>query len=209
MERGSTPWMEYVVCSLSLLVFPIRPLLALLGVQNNEIFDKFLGGCLATASWLLSYQISVYVAEQKPSSPYPRSYSSRTNCRWSIRYIWESGSQELLSTHALTFSGHTYNTASPTLADYMYSTGFILSAQLLNQQLCKLWVYVWIMYSMYFIGSYVPEGLMISCTWDYVTYSPANRSYTMILCCCVFFIPLIIIFHCYLSMFLAIRRTGR
>ncbi|GAB0188862.1 melanopsin-like [Grus japonensis] len=59
------------------------------------------------------------------------------------------------------------------------------------------------------IGSYVPEGLMISCTWDYVTYSPANRSYTMILCCCVFFIPLIIIFHCYLFMFLAIRRTGR
>uniref|UniRef100_A0A8C4TU26 G-protein coupled receptors family 1 profile domain-containing protein n=1 Tax=Falco tinnunculus TaxID=100819 RepID=A0A8C4TU26_FALTI len=58
-------------------------------------------------------------------------------------------------------------------------------------------------------SSYVPEGLMISCTWDYVTYSPANRSYTMILCCCVFFIPLIIIFHCYLSMFLAIRRTGR
>ncbi|XP_051474241.1 melanopsin-like [Apus apus] len=58
-------------------------------------------------------------------------------------------------------------------------------------------------------SSYVPEGLMISCTWDYVTYSPANRSYTMILCCCVFFIPLIIIFHCYLFMFLAIRRTGR
>ncbi|XP_042712341.2 melanopsin-like isoform X3 [Chrysemys picta bellii] len=59
------------------------------------------------------------------------------------------------------------------------------------------------------IGSYVPEGLMISCTWDYVTYSPANRSYTMMLCCCVFFIPLVIIFHCYLFMFLAIRSTGR
>uniref|UniRef100_A0A674IQ58 G-protein coupled receptors family 1 profile domain-containing protein n=1 Tax=Terrapene triunguis TaxID=2587831 RepID=A0A674IQ58_9SAUR len=58
-------------------------------------------------------------------------------------------------------------------------------------------------------SSYVPEGLMISCTWDYVTYSPANRSYTMMLCCCVFFIPLVIIFHCYLFMFLAIRSTGR
>ncbi|XP_033016439.1 melanopsin isoform X2 [Lacerta agilis] len=59
------------------------------------------------------------------------------------------------------------------------------------------------------IGSYIPEGLMISCTWDYVSYSPANRSYTMMLCCFVFFIPLIIIFHCYLFMFLAIRSTGR
>ncbi|XP_050801439.1 melanopsin-like [Gopherus flavomarginatus] len=58
-------------------------------------------------------------------------------------------------------------------------------------------------------SSYVPEGLMISCTWDYVTYSPANRSYTMMLCCCVFFIPLVIIFHCYLFMFLAVRSTGR
>ncbi|XP_042325641.1 melanopsin-like [Sceloporus undulatus] len=62
---------------------------------------------------------------------------------------------------------------------------------------------------LFFLGSYIPEGLMISCTWDYVTYSPANRSYTMMLCCCVFFIPLIIIFHCYIFMFLAIRTTGR
>lgn len=139
----------------------------------------------------------------------PMFYSSTTNCRCSIRCIWGSGSQDLLSTCALAFSDHTYNTANIALEDYVYSTGFILSAQLLDQQLRKLWVYVWIMYSMYFIGSYVPEGLMISCTWDYVTYSPANRSYTMILCCCVFFIPLIIIFHCYLFMFLAIRRTGR
>ncbi|KAF6729483.1 Melanopsin-A [Oryzias melastigma] len=27
-------------------------------------------------------------------------------------------------------------------------------------------------------SSYIPEGLMTSCTWDYVTYTPANRSYT-------------------------------
>ncbi|XP_032080482.1 melanopsin isoform X2 [Thamnophis elegans] len=58
-------------------------------------------------------------------------------------------------------------------------------------------------------GSYIPEGLMISCTWDYVSYSPGNRSYTMLLCWCVFFIPLMIIFHCYLFMFLTIRSTGR
>ncbi|XP_075465996.1 melanopsin-B-like isoform X2 [Ascaphus truei] len=59
------------------------------------------------------------------------------------------------------------------------------------------------------IGSYVPEGLKISCTWDYITSSAANKSYTMMLCCCVFFIPLLIISHCYLFMFLAIRSTGR
>uniref|UniRef100_A0A8D0C2B6 G-protein coupled receptors family 1 profile domain-containing protein n=1 Tax=Salvator merianae TaxID=96440 RepID=A0A8D0C2B6_SALMN len=80
---------------------------------------------------------------------------------------------------------------------------------------CLIIVFVWI-YSLgwsvcplFGWSSYIPEGLMISCTWDYVTYSPANRSYTMMLCCCVFFIPLMIIFHCYVFMFLAIRSTGR
>lgn len=58
-------------------------------------------------------------------------------------------------------------------------------------------------------GSYIPEGLMTSCTWDYVTYTLANRSYTMMLCCFVFFIPLAIIFYCYVLMFLAIRKTSR
>ncbi|ETE69674.1 Melanopsin, partial [Ophiophagus hannah] len=80
---------------------------------------------------------------------------------------------------------------------------------------CIIIVFVWL-YSLgwsvcplFGWSSYIPEGLMISCTWDYVSYSPANRSYTMLLCWCVFFIPLMIIFHCYLFMFLTIRSTGR
>ncbi|XP_077156982.1 melanopsin [Paroedura picta] len=74
-----------------------------------------------------------------------------------------------------------------------------------------VWLYslAWSVCPLFGWSSYVPEGLMISCTWDYITYSPANRSYTMMLCWCVFFIPLIIIFHCYLFMFLAIRTIGR
>lgn len=50
---------------------------------------------------------------------------------------------------------------------------------------------------------------MTSCTWDYVTSTPANKSYTLMLCCFVFFIPLGIISYCYLSMFLAIRQASR
>ncbi|KAG7252704.1 hypothetical protein CRUP_031440, partial [Coryphaenoides rupestris] len=50
---------------------------------------------------------------------------------------------------------------------------------------------------------------MTSCTWDYVTSTPANKSYTLMLCCFVFFIPLAIISFCYLCMFLAIRRASR
>lgn len=64
-------------------------------------------------------------------------------------------------------------------------------------------------YGFTLLGSYIPEGLMTSCTWDYVTYTLANRSYTMMLCCFVFFIPLGIISYCYLFMFLAIRKTSR
>ncbi|CAB1415198.1 unnamed protein product [Pleuronectes platessa] len=74
-----------------------------------------------------------------------------------------------------------------------------------------VWLYslAWSLAPLVGWSSYIPEGLMTSCTWDYVTYTKANRSYTMMLCCFVFFIPLGIIFYCYLFMFLAIRKTGR
>ncbi|CAN2388965.1 Opsin 4xb [Pristimantis euphronides] len=74
-----------------------------------------------------------------------------------------------------------------------------------------VWLYslLWSMAPLLGWSSYVPEGLMISCTWDYMSSTPANKSYTMMLCCFVFFIPLIVIFHCYLLMFLAIRSTSR
>ncbi|TNM89680.1 hypothetical protein fugu_003914 [Takifugu bimaculatus] len=74
-----------------------------------------------------------------------------------------------------------------------------------------VWLYslAWSLAPLVGWSSYIPEGLMTSCTWDYVTYTLANRSYTMMLCCFVFFIPLAIILSCYLLMFLAIRKTSR
>ncbi|XP_031712403.1 opsin 4xb [Anarrhichthys ocellatus] len=74
-----------------------------------------------------------------------------------------------------------------------------------------VWLYslAWSLAPLVGWSSYIPEGLMTSCTWDYVTYTLANRSYTMMLCCFVFFIPLGIILYCYLFMFLAIRKTTR
>ncbi|XP_056275874.1 opsin 4xb [Pseudoliparis swirei] len=74
-----------------------------------------------------------------------------------------------------------------------------------------VWLYslAWSLAPLVGWSSYIPEGLMTSCTWDYVTFTLANRSYTMMLCCFVFFIPLGIIFYCYLFMFLAMRKTTR
>ncbi|XP_053180910.1 opsin 4xb [Scomber japonicus] len=74
-----------------------------------------------------------------------------------------------------------------------------------------VWLYslAWSLAPLVGWSSYIPEGLMTSCTWDYVTYTLANRSYTMMLCCFVFFIPLGIISYCYVFMFLAIRNTTR
>ncbi|XP_077457573.1 melanopsin-A-like isoform X1 [Stigmatopora argus] len=75
----------------------------------------------------------------------------------------------------------------------------------------SVWLYslAWSLAPLVGWSSYIPEGLMTSCTWDYVTYTTANRSYTMMLCCFVFFIPLLIIFYCYIFMFLAVRKTSR
>ncbi|MED6247822.1 Melanopsin-B, partial [Ataeniobius toweri] len=74
-----------------------------------------------------------------------------------------------------------------------------------------VWVYslAWSLAPLLGWSSYIPEGLMTSCTWDYVTSTPANKSYTLMLCCFVFFIPLGIISYCYLCMFLAIRHASR
>ncbi|KAK2910915.1 hypothetical protein Q8A67_003048 [Cirrhinus molitorella] len=74
-----------------------------------------------------------------------------------------------------------------------------------------IWLYslAWSLAPLVGWSSYIPEGLMTSCTWDYVSPSPTNKSYTMMLCCFVFFIPLAIILYCYLFMFLSVRKASR
>ncbi|XP_035982093.1 melanopsin-A isoform X2 [Fundulus heteroclitus] len=58
-------------------------------------------------------------------------------------------------------------------------------------------------------SAYVPEGLLTSCTWDYMTFTPSVRAYTMLLFIFVFFLPLFIIIYCYVFIFRAIRSTNR
>ncbi|CAF96662.1 unnamed protein product, partial [Tetraodon nigroviridis] len=58
-------------------------------------------------------------------------------------------------------------------------------------------------------GAYVPEGLLTSCTWDYMTFTPSVRAYTMLLFIFVFFLPLFIIIFCYIFIFRAIRSTNQ
>ncbi|XP_053728863.1 opsin 4xa isoform X2 [Synchiropus splendidus] len=74
-----------------------------------------------------------------------------------------------------------------------------------------VWLYslAWSLAPLLGWSSYIPEGLMTSCTWDYVSSTPSNKSYTLMLCCFVFFIPLAIISYCYLCMFLVIRQASR
>ncbi|KAL7836082.1 hypothetical protein AOLI_G00273660 [Acnodon oligacanthus] len=74
-----------------------------------------------------------------------------------------------------------------------------------------VWIYslAWSLAPLIGWSSYVPEGLMTSCTWDYVSPSAGSRSYTLALCCCVFFVPLGIITYCYICMFLSVRRASR
>uniref|UniRef100_A0A673ATN9 Opsin 4b n=1 Tax=Sphaeramia orbicularis TaxID=375764 RepID=A0A673ATN9_9TELE len=73
------------------------------------------------------------------------------------------------------------------------------------------WVYSagWSLPPFFGWSAYVPEGLMTSCSWDYMTFTPSVRSYTMLLFTFVFFIPLSIIIVCYFCIFRAIRHTTR
>ncbi|KAM9809227.1 melanopsin-A-like isoform 3-T3 [Syngnathus typhle] len=58
-------------------------------------------------------------------------------------------------------------------------------------------------------GAYVPEGLLTSCTWDYMTFTPSVRAYTMLLFVFVFFLPLLVIVYCYVFIFRAVRNTNK
>ncbi|CAB1312559.1 unnamed protein product [Coregonus sp. 'balchen'] len=77
--------------------------------------------------------------------------------------------------------------------------------------LMAAWVYSlgWSLPPFFGWSAYVPEGLLTSCTWDYVTFTPSVRAYTMLLFTFVFFIPLIVIMYCYFFIFRAIRTTNR
>ncbi|KAJ7987789.1 hypothetical protein DPEC_G00330150 [Dallia pectoralis] len=73
------------------------------------------------------------------------------------------------------------------------------------------WFYcmVWSLPPFFGWSAYVPEGLMTSCSWDYMTFTPSVRAYTMLLFVCVFFIPLFVIIYCYICIFTTVRRASR
>ncbi|XP_051530713.1 melanopsin-A-like [Myxocyprinus asiaticus] len=77
--------------------------------------------------------------------------------------------------------------------------------------LAAAWVYSmgWSLPPFFGWSAYVPEGLLTSCSWDYMTFSPSVRAYTMLLFTFVFFIPLFVIMYCYFFIFRAIRDTNR
>ncbi|XP_053307241.1 melanopsin isoform X2 [Spea bombifrons] len=77
--------------------------------------------------------------------------------------------------------------------------------------LLSVWLYslAWSLPPFFGWSAYIPEGLLTSCTWDYMTFTPSVRAYTMLLFCFVFFIPLFVIIYCYINIFKAIKNTNR
>ncbi|XP_006875988.1 PREDICTED: melanopsin [Chrysochloris asiatica] len=77
--------------------------------------------------------------------------------------------------------------------------------------LLGVWLYAlgWSLPPFFGWSAYVPDGLLTSCSWDYMSFTPSVRAYTMLLFCSVFFLPLLVIIYCYIFIFRAIRETGR
>ncbi|XP_045149422.1 melanopsin isoform X2 [Echinops telfairi] len=77
--------------------------------------------------------------------------------------------------------------------------------------LLVIWLYAlaWSLPPFFGWSAYVPDGLLTSCSWDYMSFTPSVRAYTMLLFCFVFFLPLLVIIYCYIFIFRAIRETGR
>ncbi|XP_074855682.1 melanopsin [Carettochelys insculpta] len=77
--------------------------------------------------------------------------------------------------------------------------------------LLAVWLYslAWSLPPFFGWSAYVPEGLLTSCTWDYMSFTPSVRAYTMLLFCFVFFIPLIAIIYSYVFIFKAIKNANK
>ncbi|KAM9010018.1 melanopsin [Ara ararauna] len=77
--------------------------------------------------------------------------------------------------------------------------------------LVGVWLYslAWSLPPFFGWSAYIPEGLMTSCSWDYMTLTPSVRAYTMLLFCFVFFIPLIAIIYSYVFIFEAIKKANK
>ncbi|XP_053927314.1 melanopsin isoform X6 [Cuculus canorus] len=77
--------------------------------------------------------------------------------------------------------------------------------------LVGVWLYslAWSLPPFFGWSAYVPEGLLTSCSWDYMTFTPSVRAYTMLLFCFVFFIPLIAIIYSYVFIFQAVKKANR
>uniref|UniRef100_A0A8C8RPI2 Opsin 4 n=1 Tax=Pelusios castaneus TaxID=367368 RepID=A0A8C8RPI2_9SAUR len=77
--------------------------------------------------------------------------------------------------------------------------------------LLGVWLYslAWSLPPFFGWSAYVPEGLLTSCSWDYVSFTPSVRAYTMLLFCFVFFIPLIAIIYSYVFIFKAIKSANK
>ncbi|KAM3603775.1 uncharacterized protein V6R79_001915 [Siganus canaliculatus] len=76
--------------------------------------------------------------------------------------------------------------------------------------LAGVWLYAlgWSLPPFFGWSAYVPEGLQTSCSWDYMSFTVAVRTYTILLFTFVFFSPLCVIGACYLAIFHAVRRAG-
>ncbi|XP_055986482.1 melanopsin [Sorex fumeus] len=77
--------------------------------------------------------------------------------------------------------------------------------------LLGVWLYAlaWSLPPFFGWSAYVPEGLLTSCSWDYMRFTPSFRAYTLLLFCFVFFLPLLVIIYCYIFIFKAIWETGQ
>ncbi|XP_067463124.1 melanopsin-like [Thunnus thynnus] len=77
--------------------------------------------------------------------------------------------------------------------------------------MAAVWLYSlgWSLPPFFGWSAYVPEGLQTSCSWDYMSFTAAVRTYTILLFAFVFFIPLGLITSCYFTIFRAVRRAGR
>ncbi|KAK2507910.1 hypothetical protein MC885_002752 [Smutsia gigantea] len=156
---------------------------------------------LAASDFLMSFtQAPVFFA----SSLYKRWLFGEAGCEFYAFCGALSGITSMITLMAIALDRYLVIT-------HPLATVGVVSKRQAGLVLLGIWLYAlaWSLPPFFGWSAYVPEGLLTSCSWDYMSFTPSVRAYTMLLFCFVFFLPLLVIIYSYFFIFRAIQETGQ
>ena len=94
-----------------------------------------------------------------------------------------------------------------------FKKGTLPLHRILNMQVCVgIWIYCAALITppwLFGWSSFKPEGLLVTCSWDYTSRTLSNRIYYVYLLVFGFVLPVVVLMFCYSAIFRVITRSAK